>query len=152
MKRSRLGVGARSRERGSTFKAPRKGLKRTAGRASVVTPLSTWLAVLIRDDEQCAWCRREGHRGRAEHPHHLLPKQTWPELVGAVANIVALCGDCHMRHEFSPRDRLPWDALPGSCQEFLTAVAAVDPRAARLVAVKYPRVNEKRSSDVRNAD
>lgn len=89
------------------------------------------------------WCRYEGREVSAEHPHHLLPKAAWPQYRNIAANIACLCGRCHMQHEFSPRDRLPWAALPALSHEFLTAVALVDARAARLIAVKYPKVNER---------
>lgn len=144
MRRSALGVGRKSRERGSTFKTPRP-VKRTG------TPRGVLRLVVARDRGRCVWCRHEGRDVRAEHPHHLLPQQTWPWLAGVAANVVCLCAQCHMKHEFSPRDRLPWDALPVSCREFLTAMARADARAARLITVKYPKVNE-RSTDVRSSN
>jgi hypothetical protein len=91
------------------------------------------------------WCHHEGRVGSTEHPHHLLPKQTWPIFFDTIANIVGVCGRCHMTHEFSPQDRLPWDALPQECRDFLIEVAHVDARAARLIAVKYPKSNERES-------
>lgn len=116
----------------------RAKLQAPAPRPRVATPPDVWAAVLRRDRKQCVWCRHAGRVGPAEHPHHLLPKQSWPELAGVVENVVALCASCHMTHEFSPRDRLPWDALPRACRAFLRERSAVSGRAARLVSVKYP--------------
>lgn len=86
----------------------------------------------------CVWSRHRGGSEWAQHPHHLLPKGVWPEFVGIRANIVGLSATAHMIHEHSPNDRLPWEALPGECQEFLRHVAASDPRAERLVETKHP--------------
>jgi hypothetical protein len=99
----------------------------------------------------CVWSRFLGDRVRAEHPHHLLPKATWPQFAETRANIVALSADRHMTHEHSPLDRLPWEALPGECQSFLRSVAAVDPRAERLIEREYPAVGERRQHPVRRA-
>jgi hypothetical protein len=136
VKRSRLSVGAKSLERGSTFKPARPS-------ARTGTPPYVWAAVLFRDGARCVWCDHDRRTVPAEHPHHLLPKQTWPGFVDAVPNVVALCARHHMQHEFSPSDRLPWEAIPASCREFLAAVALVDARAARLIAVKYPKTNRE---------
>lgn len=114
------------------------GLKRARPKSRVVTPANVWAAVLKRDGGLCVWSRHLGRRQRAEHPHHLLDKATWPQYVGTAANIVALAAQPHMQHEHSPCDRLPWAALPAECQAFLRDVAAVDERAARFVRIKYP--------------
>lgn len=105
-----------------------------------MTPRDVWQSVLNRDRGGCVWCHRHVYSFTG-HPHHLLPKRRrtgWPEHVGTRANIVSLCEDCHMQHEHSPTDRLPWAALPAECQAFLREVAADDARAARFVRVKYP--------------
>lgn len=102
--------------------------------------MGVWLDVLARDRGRCVWCRRKVYSFTG-HPHHLLPKRGWPgwpEYVGTLANVTTMCEDCHMQHEHSPNDRLPWAALPSECQAFLREVAAVDERAARFVTTKYP--------------
>lgn len=132
----------------STLKA-REGLKR--GRLSrataknsdttkprLTTPPDVWAAVLKRDDGLCVWSRHLGREVRAEHPHHLLARQTWPQYNGTREAIVSLAAQPHMQHEHSPRDRLPWAALPAECQAFLRAVASIDARVARFVRTKYP--------------
>lgn len=68
----------------------------------------------------------------------MLARQTWPQFNDERRGIVLLHPDCHMQHEHSPNDRLPWAALPAECQAFLLGVMAVDARAARFVRVKYP--------------
>lgn len=115
-----------------------KALGRGTPKARVSTPPDMWAAVLRRDEGLCVWARHLGQRRRAEHPHHLLSKGVWPEFVGERANVVAMSPTAHMTHEHSPNDRLPWEALPAECQEFLRRAAASDPRAARLVETKYP--------------
>lgn len=112
------------------------GLKRARPKQRLVTPIDLWAAVILRDKSQCVWCRKYV-RG-VGHPHHLLPRQTWPQFNAERRNVVLLDADCHMQHEHSPNDRLPWAALPAECQAFLREVAAVDARAARFVRVKYP--------------
>jgi hypothetical protein len=124
-------------------------LKRGTPKPRVVTPLAVWREVLRRDGGGCVWSRLLGEQVPAKHPHHLLPKATWPQFAGARQNIVALSADRHMTHEHSPLDRLPWEALPGECQAFLRDVAAVDPRAERLIATKYPAVGEWRQHPVK---
>lgn len=109
-----------------------------AARPRASTPPEVWAAVLRRDGGRCVWSRYLGVERRAHHPHHLLPKGTWPEYAGVRENVVALAADRHMEHEFSPLGRLPWEALPAECRAFLRKVAARDPRAERLIAVKYP--------------
>lgn len=121
---------------------PRSALKRsTALRARrpkrrMTTPANVWAAVLLRDHSRCVWCGN--HVQGVGHPHHLLPRQEWPQFNGERRAIVLMDPDCHMQHEFSPNDRLPWAALPDECQEFLRRVAAVDARAARLIRTRYP--------------
>lgn len=116
----------------------RSRLKAKVARSGAVTRLDVWAAVLRRDGGLCVWSRHLGVEARAAHPHHLLPKGTWPEYAAVRENIVALAADLHMQHEFSPRDRLPWEALPAECRAFLRKVAARDARAERLIVVKYP--------------
>lgn len=104
----------------------------------LVTPADVWAAVLKRDGGLCVWSRHLGRKVRAEHPHHLLARQTWPQYNAVREAIVALAAQPHMQHEHSPNDRLPWAALPAECRAFLREVAADDARAARFVRVKYP--------------
>lgn len=111
-------------------------LKRPRPKTRPTTPANVWAAILLRDGQRCVWCCKRV-RG-AGHPHHLLARQTWPQFNAERRGIVLLHPACHMQHEHSPRDRLPWAALPAECQAFLRAVAARDARAARFVRVKYP--------------
>jgi hypothetical protein len=111
-------------------------LKRARPKTRLTTPADVWAAVIVRDQSRCVWC---GKRVRgASHPHHLLARQTWPQFNGERRGIVLLHPSCHMQHEHSPSDRLPWAALPAECQAFLREVAVEDARAARFVRVKYP--------------
>lgn len=128
-----------------------KGLKRAAPARRASTPPEVWAAVLRRDGGLCVWSRHLGRQRAGEHPHHLLPKGTWPEYAAVRANIVSLAADRHMTHEFSPGDRLPWDALPGECRAFLRRVCAGDPRAERLVLTKYPADGDQSDHPVRRA-
>lgn len=125
-------------KRGAELKRGAAPLKQAPPRARVSTPPEVWEAVLRRDGGRCVWSRYLGVEARAAHPHHLLPKSTWPEYAAVRENVVALAADRHMQHEFSPRDRLPWEALPAECRAFLRKVAARDARAGRLIVVKYP--------------
>lgn len=117
-----------------------KRLARTPKPPRPTTPRDVWEAVLRRDGGLCVWSRYLGRRRKAQHPHHLLPKGAggWPQFVAERANIVGLTADQHMQHEHSPSERLPWAALPEECREFLRRVCARDPRAERLVSIKYP--------------
>lgn len=118
----------------------RAALKQAPPARRVTTPPEVWAAAVRRDGGRCVWSRYLGVKRRAHHPHHLLPKGAgeWPEYAGVRENIVSLAADRHMTHEFSPRDRLPWEALPAECRAFLRKVAARDARAERLIVVKYP--------------
>jgi hypothetical protein len=139
------GKGGAGREKG----LERAALGRGVPRERATTPPEVWAAVLRRDGGLCVWSRHLGRRRRAAHPHHLLPKQTWPEFVGTRANIVGLTADLHMTHEHSPGDRLPWDALPEECRAFLRKVARADARAARLVETKYPAAGARADHPIR---
>lgn len=129
-------------------------LKRGTPRQRVSTPPDVWREVLRRDGGLCVWSAHLGRRARAEHPHHLLPKGKggWPQFFDVRENIVGLAPTPHMAHEHSPLDRLPWEALPGECQAFLLEVAAVDPRAERLIECQYPVAGEQRQHPVRRSE
>jgi hypothetical protein len=115
-------------------------LKAAPRRARPALPPAVREAVLHRDGGLCVWSLHLGQRVRAEQVHHLLPRGSggWPQFAATRENLVSLAAEAHMQHEFSPRDRLPWVALPVECREFLREVAVCDSRAARLVRVKYP--------------
>lgn len=135
---------AKGLKRSNRASTSRSTLKRSTGlrtrrvKRRLTTPPDVWAAVLTRDGGLCVWSKHLGRKVRAEHPHHLLWRQEWPQYNGTPENIVGLAEQPHMQHEHSPNDRLPWAALPGECQAFLRDVCANDARAARLVRVKYP--------------
>lgn len=49
-------------------------------------------AVYQRDDYTCQLC---GEKGLELHPHHVLQKCDYPDLIFEVDNGIALCKDCH---------------------------------------------------------
>jgi hypothetical protein len=49
--------------------------------------------------------------------HHVLPEQSYPELVKCSDNLVGVCTDCHYAHEYAPNQRIPRAALPSCCLE-----------------------------------
>lgn len=124
--------------RGRATGLKRTVLSRSRSRRRAVTPPDVWREVWKRDGGRCVWSRYLGEDVKAEHPHHLLPRSTWPMYVKTRQNIVGLAAHKHMQHEWSPTDRLPWAALPPECQAFLLAVAKIDPRAERFIETKYP--------------
>ena len=54
---------------------------------------SDWrMEVFERDDYTCQIC---GERGLEFHPHHILQKCDYPDLIFEVDNGITLCKDCH---------------------------------------------------------
>lgn len=116
------------------------GLRRARPKKRQTLPPELRAAVFARNGGWCVWARHMGLRCRAVQIHHLLPQGVdgWPQYAAEPANLVGMAVLTHMQHEHSPRDRLPWAALPAECQTFLRSVAADDARAARFVTLKYP--------------
>ena len=52
-------------------------------------------AILARDGYMCQYCKRFGKRIAAEHVHHVLPREFFPELSYTAWNLISLCKDCH---------------------------------------------------------
>jgi len=58
------------------------------------------------DPSACVVCGRKDHLD----PHHVFPKQKWPELKWEPDNIIPVCRKCHADHEVAYR-RLPRAAV-----------------------------------------
>lgn len=52
-------------------------------------------SVLARDKYMCQYCKRYGKMVPAEHVHHVLPREFYPEYSYASWNLISLCGRCH---------------------------------------------------------
>jgi hypothetical protein len=66
------------------------------------------LAIPIRVvafDRTDGWCA-DGCGRRAQDPHHILPRQKWPELINVAANVIGVHRVCHEAHENASK-RLP---------------------------------------------
>lgn len=57
---------------------------------------------------------RDGVIQRATQVHHVLPRNKWPGLIKLADNLIGVCVDCHMAHEYIgvKRRRIPRAALP----------------------------------------
>lgn len=73
------------------------------------------------------------HRGRFDM-HHVLPKDDWPDLVQLPDNVVAICRNCHQRHELAFR-RIRRSELPRAA---LALAEREGPRALAYVERTYP--------------
>ena len=68
------------------------------------------------ESREAAYARTQGLCGcccgrRAQGPpHHILPKQRWPELIDEPANLLPICFRCHQLHEEAIR-RIPYYAI-----------------------------------------
>lgn len=48
-----------------------------------------------RDGYECQRCRRYGRHVAAEHVHHILPIEYYPEYRMENWNLISLCRNCH---------------------------------------------------------
>jgi hypothetical protein len=113
VKRSPLSNGAKSLQRGSTFAAERKPLRRVVilgdkanRKPAPKVPAEARHGALERTAGRCITCP-----DRAVQVHHVLPKSKWPHLAKLADNLVGVCVECHARHESAFR-RIPRSALP----------------------------------------
>lgn len=52
-------------------------------------------SVLQRDMYMCQYCKRFGKHVQADHVHHVLPREFYPELTYTPWNLISLCKACH---------------------------------------------------------
>lgn len=61
-------------------------------------------SILRRDGYMCQYCKRYGKCRQAEHVHHMLPREFYPEYTYSPWNLISLCGSCHdIMHNRSDR-------------------------------------------------
>ena len=53
--------------------------------------------VILRDNNECQWCKAKGKVGRAEVVHHIKPSDKYPDLMYEIDNLQTLCRPCHER-------------------------------------------------------
>jgi hypothetical protein len=94
------------------------------------------MAVRARSEGKCVVCVHQGRERpkKAEHRHHCLPVQKWPELELVADAQVGICADHHWAHEYSPNFKIPLLALP----ECVFRLAAdVGPAAVDYLLSRY---------------
>ena len=115
MKRSRIGPGRKSLERGSTFINVKALLANNPRRRARTAPGARgWTQrVFALYGRQCVVCG-----GKASQAHHAVPRQTIVarggdsfEIAYDPRNGVPVCFDCHQAHENASR-RIPLSLLP----------------------------------------
>ena len=52
-------------------------------------------SILKRDGYMCQYCKRFGKRVQADHVHHVLPREFYPEYTYSPWNLISLCKVCH---------------------------------------------------------
>lgn len=52
-------------------------------------------SILQRDGYMCQWCKRYGRRTEADHVHHVLPREFFPQYTYTGWNLISLCKQCH---------------------------------------------------------
>lgn len=52
-------------------------------------------SILTRDGYMCQYCKRFGKRRQADHVHHVLPREFFPEYSYTPWNLISLCKECH---------------------------------------------------------
>lgn len=133
MKRTAIKTGAKSIERGSTFKAklPRPAMQRKRRKQKARIRPEIRERVMARSDGVCA---NPGCSRRASHCHHWLDEARFPELAKVEANLSGTCPWCNWGHHSSPNGRLPFEAIP-ACT---LALAATDDRYRLYLERTYP--------------
>lgn len=122
-----------------------KGLARKAPKKKPALPPALRAAVMARSRGRCVVCVHLGvdRPRRAAHVHHLLEQRNFPEYRLVEENCVGVCEPCHDEHERAHR-RIPWEALPVVCRDFLGVAALASGAAARAVDRNYPRPGDPR--------
>lgn len=54
--------------------------------------------IILRDNNECQWCKTKGKVGKADVVHHVKDADEYPKLFHEPDNLVAVCRDCHERH------------------------------------------------------
>lgn len=52
-------------------------------------------SILRRDGYMCQYCKRYGKHVQADHVHHVLPREFYPEYRYTPWNLISLCKTCH---------------------------------------------------------
>lgn len=52
-------------------------------------------SILQRDGYRCQYCKRFGKIVQADHVHHVLPREFFPEYTYTPWNLLSLCKACH---------------------------------------------------------
>lgn len=52
-------------------------------------------SILQRDGYMCQYCKRFGKHIQADHVHHILPREFYPEYTYTPWNLISLCRPCH---------------------------------------------------------
>lgn len=139
---------ARERERERSSRRARSGSTRPgglsrkrAGRRKATLPRPLRVRVLSRTRGLCTVClHREqidperfsipalqrlvttGRLRAAVQLHHILPEDEYRQFARVEDNLIGVCVDCHMAHEFSPNGRIRRAALPACSIEFAETV------------------------------
>jgi hypothetical protein len=123
VKRTELRAGAKSLERGSTFKVPRHPMRKRRSRGRPAERLKAEMAEFKASvwNRVCASCGGRTYFGGCD-AHHVVYKQHLPvELRWDPRNALPVCDDCHERHHNASR-RIPLSALTAQNLEFAREV------------------------------
>lgn len=52
-------------------------------------------SILMRDKYMCQYCKRFGKHVQADHVHHILPREFFPQYSYTPWNLISLCNKCH---------------------------------------------------------
>jgi 5-methylcytosine-specific restriction endonuclease McrA len=113
----------------SATDAPRKPLKRSKPKSR---PKIARDGIRLRQGWRCLVCKALSVRLEV---HHVLPLRLWPEHGTDEANLVALCPQCHARHESAFR-RIRYEELP---EQVRTWVRTFGGRENLYLERTYPR-------------
>jgi hypothetical protein len=115
MKRSELRVDP---EKVAAFNQRGRGkLKPGKRKVAIRVPDDVRMEVRRRTGGKCTLCLHDGlswhDAGWIVHLHHVWPKAKWPQHAKDPANLMGLCADHHMSHEFPgcKPTRIPREAL-----------------------------------------
>lgn len=83
-------------------------MKRTSPKRKPKVSQEVLIMVHLRTGGYCACgC---GKPAISTAPHHVFPKQRWPELINEPDNLIGVAADCHANHEVASK-RLPRYAI-----------------------------------------